>query len=143
MRSLSTTCNAPEEYPAICTVSEAALRDVRETFTDSANEDWTTYVKDWPPRDDLGNAYPIWFTVDDVNDEGRLEDKNGHGYSPWAGNLEPRWGPANGYCNVPLNKWRFRYPDIRYCRRRVPLGTDGERYCETHQFHESRHPWRR
>lgn len=126
----------PKEYPAICTISEAALRDVREAFTDDENEDWTTYVDDWPPRDDLGNAYPIWFTVDDVNDEGRLEDKNGHGYSPWAGNLEPQYHPNDEYCNVPLNKWRLRYADVRYCRRRVYFGTDVEQYCETHQAKE-------
>ena len=127
----------PEEYPSICTISGAALRDVQETFTDTENEDWTTYVDDWPPRDDLGNVYPIWFTVDDVNAVGRLVDRNGHGYSPWQGNLEPRWDPENEYCNAVLNKWRFRHPNVRYCRAYISRDANSEQHCKIHQFQES------
>lgn len=122
----------PDDYPGICTVSAEALQELQELYT--TNDDWSTYVEDWPPRDNCGNVYPIWFTADDLDDDGRLVDKHGHDYPPWRGNIEPNWHDSARACNAPLSRWTFRYPDIRYCRS-PPKNSDDD-FCDVHQHHE-------
>lgn len=122
------------DYPALCTITATEREDLRELYTSLDNR---CGVDEWPPRDDLGNVYPLWFTIDDVDDNGLLRDRNGNTYNPFQGNLEPQWEPRGRCCNAPLRKWKIRYPDIRYCGIYVDRETGYDHHCKTHQFNES------
>ena len=123
----------PEEYPADVTVSDEAYEAVKELFTDPDNERYKGYTEEWPPTDAAGNVYPIWFTVEELNDRGELIDQRGNNYNPFTGNMEPIV-EGKERCNTPVNEWRRRYPDIRFCGQIIEMRTD-ETFCH---FHENR-----
>jgi len=122
----------PATYPAECTVSAEELRDVKEYCTDPEHEGEKIYTDEWPPRDAAGNVFPIFFTVDDFNDRGELTDSNYNGFSPWAGNLEP-YSEDYERCNTPLNNWRERYPDVRFCGKIIENYNKDVDFCNVHK----------
>lgn len=127
----------PETYPARCDVDSAELSRLKDALTDPDNENWRSYVEEWPPTDTRGNVYPIWFTLDDLTDSrGELVDEDGNNFNPFTGNLQPvpddydDWGQR---CNTPLDKWRKRYPDIRYCGQIIEGYTGDASFCHIHR----------
>lgn len=129
----------PDEYPTRCDCTAEELRELRELFEDDEEGLGEWLHCDWPPTDDAGNAYPIFFTPDDLDSHGRLRDSNYYAYPPFSGNLEPVVDGDRAYCNAPLQSWRDRYPAIRFCGK-VPYlkngeSSDGERhtYCTSHK----------
>lgn len=128
-----------EGYPSECTISDAELRELADALTDEDNEDWRSYVEEWPPTDDMGNVYDIWFTVDELNYRGECIDHCDNNFNPFAGNLQPkiREDIDGKYCNAPLDKWRHRYPNIRFCSIYVDPKLGYDTYCYTHQNRET------
>jgi hypothetical protein len=120
----------PETYPAECTISEEELRELHDFLTDSDNDHMDTYVEEWPPSDKHGNAYPIWFTVKDFDGSGKLRLDDDSQYSPFVGNLEPL--DDDNRCNEPLDRWRDRYRNIRYCGQYI-LDEDDSPRCYLHR----------
>jgi len=122
----------PDEYPAECTVSADELAKLKDAHT--SHEDWKSYTSEWPPTDRDGNAYPIWYTVDELNERGELIDSNGNNYSPFTGSLVPTTRTSGDSCNAPLSNWRERYPNIRYCSRLIHPEDEAEQtYCGLHK----------
>jgi len=127
----------PDDYPATCEIPAEELRKLKE-FVQS-DEDLRCYVEEWPPTDDFGNVYPIWFTVDDLDDgrdpeecRGELRDGS-HYFNPWTGNLQPKYHERLDYCNSPLSKWRERYQNIRYCSVTLRPEKGYEQFCYFHR----------
>jgi len=124
----------PDSYPGECTVTAEALQEVKDTLTDPSNDDWKSYVEDWPPSDRAGNVYPIFFTVDELNSRGEVVDSNGNNYNPFAGVCSPVVNDSEtaDYCNTPLNNWKERYPNIRFCDQIVVKAVDRD-LCHVHK----------
>jgi hypothetical protein len=119
-----------DEYPAECTITDDQLRDLKAHYEDHDTFP-ATVGTEWPPRDDAGNVYDIDFTVEDLNDDGyRLSDGNGD-YNPFAGNKQPHVRNGQELCNAPLNGWKHRYPNVRFCGRYVDA--DAWDYCWVHR----------
>lgn len=116
-------------------ISDDELFRLRDALTDPDNEDWSSFVEEWPPTDCHGNVYPIWFTLDDLDENGNLKDGNGNPYNPFTGNLEPVTDEDQPRCNAPVSKWRQRYQNIRYCGQIVKPNSEGGyyEYCSTHR----------
>lgn len=124
----------PREYPARCDPDREGLQCLRERFRD-ADDPFGERYDEWPPADSHGDTYPLFFDAEDVNDNGKLVDSGANPYSPFAGNLTPLVEDEWERCNTPLNRWRERYPDVRYCGSIVPIGED-QSYCATHKNRE-------
>jgi len=120
----------PEKYPAECSISGDELAKLKEELT--RREYWDMYVEEWPPTDLAGNVYPIWFTFDEMDKHGKLTDEHGNPYNPFGGNLQP-YDDEYGRCNAPLDHWRTRYPEVRYCGKIMAPFDDDETYCSTHR----------
>lgn len=104
---------------------------MKDYLTDDNNEDFKSYVDNWPPTDAAGNVYPIWFTVDELNERGELIDSRDNNYNPFAGNLVPcneEWER----CNTPLTNWRERYPNIRFCGQVIENYQGNPDFCFIH-----------
>jgi len=120
-----------DNYPSDCTVSTEDLQKLKEIYEDPDREFGEKLDTDWPPRDVHGNVYPIWFTPDDLSPKrDKLYDSNYTRYSPFAGNLSPHTRDDCGVCNAPLNNWRQRYENIRFCGQ---ITYDGQTFCKTHK----------
>jgi len=126
----------PEGYPAQCDTTAEDLTRIRERVLDDEDRlgKWTE--DGWPPRDKNGIVYPIFFDADEVTESGWLKDDRGNDYDPFAGNLTPRPdSDTHTFCNTPLDGWKGRYPEIRYCGRFTSstLGDTQHTYCNKHQ----------
>lgn len=108
-------CETPQTYPNRCDCSTEELRELKDFYESDDNQLSRGCSDDWPPRDRSENVYPIFFTPDELNDDGKLTDSNGSVYPPFSGELEPLQGMESPICNFPLQKWRDRYPEVRYC----------------------------
>jgi len=117
----------PETYPNQCDCSESELRRLQERFNDE-DDPFGEGVYGWPPVDVNDDPYPIFFTPDELTDDGQLKDQNGKKYKPFSGRLTPT--DLEDRCNAPLNNWRARYPEIRYCGRAV---WDDSTFCYNHR----------
>lgn len=127
--------DTPATYPAECTISDEEFQRLKKALTNEDNDDWRTYTEQWPPTDEAGNVYPIWFTVDELNSRGELVDSFDNNFSPFTGNCEPLVHDHDDadYCNAPLKNWRERYPNIRYCAGVLKVSkVDGD-YCHLHR----------
>lgn len=122
-----------ETYPTEVTdnVTDEDLRELRRRYRDDEHGFGDRLDCSWPPRDKHDEVYPIWFTPDDIDDQGRLVDQHGTYYQPFSGNLAPvdSVGFADA-CNAPLNNWRHRYHGIRFCG--VAANSDSP-YCRFHK----------
>lgn len=128
----------PESYPADCELTQEEYDELRETLTDPDNEDWISYVEQWPPTDHHGNVFPLWFTADEFVDDGKIVDKNGNPFNPFSGNLDPILGPdEDERCNTPLRSWKTRYPSIRYCGQIIENYVKDTDYCYYHKGRRS------
>jgi len=125
----------PATYPAPCDISQKELKRLKEYFEDDETDLGVSVHGGWPPTDELGNAYQIWFTVDDLDARSRLLDSNWNPYPPFSGNLEPVERDEWTCCNAPLNNWRDRYPSLRLCGAITKTDENGDRYdnCRTHK----------
>lgn len=121
----------PSDYPAECSISSEELQRVKDHYLDEDTE-FGSRAEGWPPEDGHGNVYPIWFTVDELNEKGYLTDHNGNDYSPFTGICEPVIDGDYDYCNAPLKGYTTRYPEVRYCSQFVP-GIEDRYYCSTHK----------
>jgi len=122
---------SPETYPVQSDVTSEQLRTLAERFNDSEDEFGESLRNDtWPPRDGERNIYPIYFEPSEVTKRGNLIDDNRNPYDPFRGNLEPTSYDDCDACNAPLNKWRERYPQIRYCGA---ITYDGRTFCVNHK----------
>jgi len=110
-------CLTPATYPAQCEVTAEELQELKELFDDPDRELGQYVHTEWPPRDESGNVYEICFTPDDLTERCDLRDSNYNPYNPFGGNLEPAVREEGAVCNTPLNNWRDRYPNIRFCGR--------------------------
>jgi len=119
----------PSSYPSHCTISAEELRAVRDAVTNSEQPLGEKVDGEWPPKDSTGKVYPIFFTLAEIDDRGKLRDSNDTRFSPFQGNLQPRSGDDWSFCNAPLNNWRDRYLDVRYCGCVTP---PSDTYCSTH-----------
>jgi hypothetical protein len=123
----------PEGYPARCDVSHEELVEMKERFFDE-DDDFGQYVDSgWPPRDDQGNVYPIFFDTEEVDDRGKIRDHNWYPYDPFGGNLEPITREELGACNAPMQDWRNRYPEVRFCGRPTNMKGGEYDYCSLHK----------
>lgn len=107
----------PDSYPADCSITASELEELKEAFLDDDTPVGQYIDNEWPPRDDAGNPFPIWFTYEDLDNYGKLLDDCSTRFDPFAGNLEPITRETWGCCNAPLDKWRKRYPEVRFCGR--------------------------
>lgn len=127
----------PVSYPhERCDATAEQLHTLKDRFEDEDDRFGEHTDSDWPPRDDSGVVYPIFFTPDELDGSGRLLTDRSNQYNPFAGNLVPTNGEHGDYCNAPLNKWRDRYPEIRYCSRYTFTDQEtGESYtyCAKHK----------
>ena len=119
----------PESYPATCTVSKEDLQRLYEKFHDP-DDGYGERVGEWPVTDANGNVFPIFYTPDELTDDGGLYGNNYTKYRPFTGQLAPRLREKGKYCNAPLNKWRKRYHQIRYCGR---TALHGKTFCSHHR----------
>ena len=122
----------PQQYPARCDCTEEEYRELIERFAGTERRTFGESLdQEWPPTDQAGNVYPIFFTPDDLNKDGNLEDTNGDDYRPFTGNIEPvaHHGEYDR-CGTPVAKWRQRYPSVRYCK--APA-FDGMTFCLKHR----------
>jgi len=130
-------CERPSTYPARCDVTVEELRELKDIYESDDNQLSRGCTDDWPPRDLAGNVYPIWFTPDELNDDGKLTDLNGSVYPPFSGNRDPIPGSdPSPRCNFPLGNWRDRYPNIRYCGQYCQAKCGGNDYhpnCYNHR----------
>jgi hypothetical protein len=120
-----------DEYPAQCDVTVAELNELQRLFYDPDSEYGKQY-DEFPATDSEGNVYPIFYSPDDLTVNANLTDDNYAPYPPFNGNLEPGAHDHDDgieMCNAPLNKWRERYPDIRYCGC---ITYDGQTFCTNH-----------
>ena len=117
----------PEDYPTRCDCSAEQLQTLKTWFEDDDHGFGAKVGSNWPPRDINENPYPIYFTPDDINSLGKLRDSNGTPYSPFTGHITPK--QRNNSCNAPLDKWRQRYPQVRYCGRSTHTENT---YCRSH-----------
>jgi len=108
-------CETPATYPGRCEISAAQLQELKTIYEDDDSDLGRSASDSWPPRDDRGNVYDIWFTPDELNDDERLLDSNSNPYPPFSGNLDPVIDEGSPRCNFPIANWRDRYPNIRYC----------------------------
>lgn len=126
-----------DEYPGKCTISRTEYDELKEALTDPDNEDWKSYTESWPPEDEMGNIYPLWFTVDELNSRGELIDSNGNNFNPFTGNMEPKIVEADhDYCNTTLGNWRERYPGVRFCSIALNKDVVHDTYCYLHKNRE-------
>jgi len=120
----------PETYPARCDATADQLETLRDWFNDPEHEFGERLDHEWPPVDAEGNVYPIYFTPDDINSRGGLYDSSGNRYRAFGGNLVPTDREDCDVCNAPLNNWRDRYPEIRYCGATT---YEGRTFCRHHK----------
>lgn len=118
-----------DDYPATCTVDVEALNELVARFCNSDDGYGDRIDQTWPVTDNEGNVFPIFYTPDDVDDRGDLTDSHGNTYRPFTGNLEPTEYGNRGVCNTPVNNWRDRYHQIRYCDK---LTIGDNTFCSTH-----------
>lgn len=123
----------PSSYPGECTIGTTELRLLHSQLT--SNTEWRSYTEEWPPTDDHGDPYPIWFTVDELNSRGELIDSNGNNYNPFAGNMTP-YDDVMQRCNAPLSGYKERYPNIRFCGQSTKQYRDDYTYCKIHKGRE-------
>jgi len=114
----------PSKYPARCDCTVEELRELKDIYESEDNNLSRGCSDDWPPRDNNGIVYPIFFTPDELNDDGKLTDSMGNIYPPFSGEKEPVTHKESPVCNFPLHNWRDRYPNIRFCGQYCQ-GTDG------------------
>lgn len=129
--SRSTSSMKMNDYPADVSISDDEYRELKAALT--SNDDWKCYVEEWPPTDAAGNAYPLWFTVDELNERGELIDSFNNNYNPFAGNRQPVSDDDITRCNTPLKNWRERYPSIRFCGQMLDVYDDDYTYCYIHK----------
>lgn len=157
--SLPETATDTEAYPAQCTIrysstasdegegddtsnqselSNEQLQTLYERFIDPDDKFGEGGSETWPPTDDNGIVYPLFFTPDDLYNDGRLScPVYATNYKPFGGNLAPlesREGSGMPLCNAPLSNWRKRYPEIRYCGGTV--NKVEKPYCYVHRGRE-------
>jgi len=122
-------------YPARCDCSDEQLATIKSWFEDDEYTLGKNVRGEWPPSDENGNVYPIFFTPDEIDNTYNALRDNNRRYSPFSGNKSPvsRGEDSMDVCNGPLARWRRRYPNIRFCGQTV---SPGDTYCSTHSNYE-------
>jgi hypothetical protein len=128
----------PQAYPARCDTDRDGLEELKARFEDENDDFGETVDGEWPPTDSKGNVFPIFFAPDEVDDNGRLFDRNNTPYNPFTGNIEPIEREKYGACNAPVDKWRLRYPEVRFCGKIANTYNDLQNgndhtYCSLHR----------